>query len=179
MPKENRVRNINESTGICWGLICLIPFGWIAFLASIFRRKNDVIKYGTLETGLALKVLHNYIVSFTVVTVVIMIACVASWRNGVFGIPNVIAIIVVTIAYNVVVEKILDFEEEKQRKARGDTAKTKDDGVSGKSETKTRERSRDDYDDTLRTQLKELKDQNRRQADTIEKLEKEIKKREK
>ena len=73
MGKEMRTAGITEKTGKCWGLICLIPFGWIFFLASIIRRKNDVIKYGILNSKIALSVLHNYIVSFIIVTIFIFI----------------------------------------------------------------------------------------------------------
>jgi hypothetical protein len=153
MSKENRVAGFNKNTGVGMGLLCLIPFGWIFLLASIIRRKNDVIKYGTLSVGLALTILHNYIVSFTIVTVLVVIACLASWNNGgEILIPNIIAIIIIVVVYNVEVEKILRFGEEGQPNKQ---------------------------DDDIKTQLRELKEQNSKQASIIEKLEKEIKKQEK
>lgn len=156
MSKENRTAGFNEKTGEGWGLICLIPFGPIFFLASIIYRKNDVIKYGTLSIGLALKILHNYIVSFIIAVVLVMIICLASWNSGGIGgmilVPNVIVIATVTIVYNVVVEKILKYGEA---------------GQPGKQE------------DNIEKQLRELKEQNSKQASIIEKLEKEIKKQEK
>ncbi len=106
MRKEKKAARITLDTGIYWGLICLIPFGWVAFLASIIRRKNEVIKYGVLDVRLALHVLHNYIVGFTAITAVLLITPLY--------IPNIIALVAVTIAYNVVVDKPYEFAEDKR-----------------------------------------------------------------
>ena len=114
MSKKGRIDKITAHTGMFWGLVCIVPFGWIFFVASIIRRKNDVTKYGTLNAKLALIVLRNYIVSYTIIFVAVMIFCINEWTKGRFALPNLIAVIVIPIVYNVAVSKILTYEEKRR-----------------------------------------------------------------
>ena len=113
-------------------------------MASLIHRKNDVIKYGTLKTGVALDVLHNYIVGFIIVSIFVVIFCIANWTRGILSIPNLIALIAIPITYSVVVNKILRYEEEKQSK----TQKTQNIKKS-RITNKTKQESTKDYNDEL------------------------------
>lgn len=138
MSKKTRGARITRNTGRFWGLICLIPFGWIFFLASIIRRKNDVIKYKSLKTGVALDVLHNYIWSFICVCIFVAVLCIKSYisSSGYYLLPSlgyIVSIVVIPITYNIVTDKILSFEEKKQaRKKQQTTHRVKRNNTSSK-----------------------------------------------
>ncbi|MBR3229133.1 hypothetical protein IKF67_02820 [Candidatus Saccharibacteria bacterium] len=120
MPSKTNKNGITEDTGKLWGLICIVPFGWIFFMASLISRKNDVIKRGTLKPELALKVLQNYMAGFWVVTVLVILSCVvlSSSSRGMNYYPNLIAIIVIPITYYIVKNQIIDFENNKKTRKR-------------------------------------------------------------
>ena len=129
MSKIMRGIKITRNTGKGWGWICIIPFGWIFFMASLIRRKNDVIKYKSLDTGIALDVLHNYMRSFVSFCIFVAVLCLVSftWTKGYYilpGIGYIISVIIIPITYNIVTNKILDFEEKKQSRRRMTTIHT-------------------------------------------------------